>query len=87
MIILLYLLINEINRGKNNFLKGFMFGTKDDFFLKIFSQVIEVIAVPRNTDNQVAVIFRMFFGIPEHVGIYDIELDVMPVHPEIAPDQ
>ncbi len=64
-----------------------MFGTSNDLILQLGSQVIEIIAVPCNPDDKVLVLFRMFLGIPQDLCRNHVELDVMPVHPEVAADQ
>ena len=59
----------------------------DYFILKVASQVIKVIAVAGHTYNQIPVFLRMFLGIAQGVGIYYVKLDMMAVHPKVAPDQ
>ncbi len=64
-----------------------LLGAPDDFVLQRFAKVVEIIAVAGNTDDEVAVFFRMLLRIAKRIGRHNVELDMMTVHPEIAPDQ
>ena len=70
--------------AKIAFSKGFMFGAPDYFFLQIFTQVVEIIAVPGNPDDQVPVLLRILLSITQLIGANHVKLDVMPIHSEIA---
>ena len=67
------------------FLKPGMLRPSDYFILKVFPQVIEIIAVACDAHDQVTVELRMLLGLTERFGIYHIELYVMPVEAEVAP--
>ncbi len=43
--------------------EGLLFGAGDDFFLQVFAQVHEVVAVAGDADDQVAVLFGMLLGL------------------------
>ena len=60
-------------------------GAPDDLVLKIFSQVVEIVAVPRHANYQVTVQFRMFLCLPQCLCTYNIELDMVSVEAEVAP--
>ena len=64
-----------------------MFGSLDDLLLQVLTKIVEIIAVPCNPDNQVAIVFRVFLRITQGFGIDHVELDVVPVHAEITPDK
>ena len=64
-----------------------MLRTPDYLILKVFSQVIEIIAVACDAYNQIAVKLGMLLSITERFGIDHIELNVVPVKAEIAPYQ
>ena len=59
--------------------------TPDDLLLQLLGKVVEVIAVPRHPDNQVPVPFRVLNSITKGVGRNNIELYVVPIHPEVPP--
>ena len=64
-----------------------MFGPEDDLILKILPEIVEVIAVAGYPHNQVPVQFRMFLCFTECFGIDHIELDMMTIEAEVAPDK
>lgn len=61
-----------------------MLCSSDDFLLKIFAKIVEVIAVASNADYKVTVIFGMFLCLPQGSCVNNVELDVVSIHPEIA---
>ena len=63
-----------------------VFRSSDDFILQRFYQVVEVVAVACHADNQVAVLFRVFFCVAQRIGRHHVELYMMPVHAEIGTD-
>lgn len=65
----------------------FVFGPPDDLVLKVFSQVVEVIAVTGNPHNEVTVFFGEFLGIFQGCSGDHIKLDMMAVHAEVRPDE
>ena len=68
-------------------LESCVFCSPDYFILELFAQVVKIITVPCYTDYQIPVLFGMLLGITQGFRIYNIELDMVPVHPEIASDE
>ena len=64
-----------------------MLGSGDDFLLQRLAEVAEIIAVPGNADNQIAVFFRMLLGRAKGGRIRHVELNVMPVQFKICAHQ
>jgi len=54
------------------------------FVLKINTQVIEIVTVPRYPDNKIAMFLRVLLRIFQCSSTYHIKLDMMSVHAEIA---
>ena len=64
-----------------------MLRPQDDLILKIFTKIIEIIAVTRNPDNQITVKLGVPLCFPERFSIHNIELDMMAVQRKITVDQ
>ena len=64
-----------------------MLSPSDNLILKIFTQVIEIVAVPGYPYNKVPVKLRVLLGIFQGVGTHNIELNVVAIQTEIAADQ
>ena len=64
-----------------------MFSSADNFVLQILSQVVKIIAVTGYTDDKIPVSLRMSLGFFQSVCRYDIELDMVSVHAEVAANQ
>jgi len=61
-----------------------MFCSSNNLILKIFSQIIEIITVPCNTDDQVRILFGILLGLPQCICSDNIELDMVAVPFKIA---
>ena len=75
------------NLGRTRRSEGGLLGTADDFVLQILAKVVEVVAVACHTDDEVAVVLRVFLCVAQSVGVYHVELDVVAVHTEVGADE
>jgi len=64
-----------------------MLRPEDYLILKIFTQVVEIIAVPCHPDNKITVQLRVFLRFPQGGSIDHIELYMVPVKCKITADQ
>ena len=64
-----------------------MLGSSDNFVLKLFGQIHEIIAVAGHSHDQIAIEFRVQFGVSQSFGFHHIKLDMMPIHAEVTAHQ
>jgi len=64
-----------------------MLGPPDYFILQVLAQIIEIITITGYPYDQVPVLFWFFLGLAQGFSCNHIELNMMPVHFEIASDQ
>ena len=59
----------------------------DDLLLMVFVQIHEVVAVPGHAHQKVGIVVRRGLGFFQCVRVHDVELDVVPVEPEVGADE
>jgi hypothetical protein len=59
----------------------------DDLLLVVLVQVHEVITVPGHAHQKIDIIIRRGLGFFKCFRIHDVELDVVPVKPEVGADE
>ena len=64
-----------------------LFCTLDDLILQRLAQIAEMIAVSGDPDDQICMLLRVQLRIDQCLSVDHIELNVVPVHIEICPDQ
>ena len=64
-----------------------MLGPLDDLVLQLDRAIQEIFAVAGHPDDQVAVLLGVLLSIALGVGGDHVELDVVPRHLEVGPDQ
>lgn len=79
----------EVNQAtvSDNALKTFVFCTLNHFLLQVTIHIIEIVAVPSHSYQQVLVIVGTLLGGIEGCRINDIKLDMMATEGEIAADK
>ena len=49
----------------------------DNLILQLFGHIVEIIRVAGHAHQQITVVLRVFLGVEQRLGIYDIKLDMM----------
>ena len=63
-----------------------MFAPVDDVVLDVWRKLREIGAESSDANNQIAMIFRMYFRVPQFVGIHHIVLNVRTAVCHKGPD-
>ena len=62
-------------------------GAGDDLVLEVDAEADKVVAVAGDPHDEVAVLLGVSLRLAERLGGDDVELDVMPIHPEVGSDE
>ena len=70
-----------------SFSEGVILCPCNDFVLKLFGHVVEVVGIASHTYEQVFVVIGLLLGIEQGLCINDVELDMVSTHAEIGADE